>query len=520
MPFYTTETIIGLSISVIPALISIYVFLVLKKERLALGFLLLSAFGIRLLMASLDPFIHSWDERFHALVAKNMMEHPFKPMLRVNPILEYDYKAWCCNHIWLHKQPLFLWQMALSMKIFGVHLLSMRLPSILMGTIGVLLTFDIARFWTQNRNVAFLAALLWTFSFYQLELVAGRFPTEHNDMAFLFYVTASIWAFVRYIESEFKWKWAIGIGLFIGCAVLTKWLTGLVVFGAWGLYLLLNPSFLKAPNHYFKFIVGVLTACLVFVPWQVYTHYAFPLESAWEHEYNRLHIFEVVETHGGDIYYHFNQLLSHYDVKVLLFTFLGLICSFITIPFKKLSLALFAIVGVIFFFFSVIVATKMPSFTYPTHVLINIYTAIGVYFILNLLKQWSSKFNISLGITVLSILTFITFPLLNLQAHRIVEYRSIHNTKRNNKIHNTIAYKAITNKIKPNTVVLNTENYEDLELMFFQDAIAYSIIPKKSIIDSLEQKQYNFMIYTQIWYPEHIRTNPNIEILDFELKKK
>ncbi len=38
--------------------------------------------------------LHDWDERYHALVAKNMIEQPFKPMLYKNPVLPYDYKDW------------------------------------------------------------------------------------------------------------------------------------------------------------------------------------------------------------------------------------------------------------------------------------------------------------------------------------------------------------------------------------------------------------------------------------------
>ena len=49
-----------------------------------------------------------------------MMEDPFKPMLIKNPLFPYHYGDWWNCHIWVHKQPLFLWQMALSMKIFGV----------------------------------------------------------------------------------------------------------------------------------------------------------------------------------------------------------------------------------------------------------------------------------------------------------------------------------------------------------------------------------------------------------------
>ncbi len=106
-----------------------------RQQRPAQALLLLmgAAFLLRLTMIGLDPFLHDWDERYHALVARNLMDAPLRPMLRAIPALPYNYKAWCCNHVWLHKQPLFLWQMALAMKVFGTNVVALRLPSALLA---------------------------------------------------------------------------------------------------------------------------------------------------------------------------------------------------------------------------------------------------------------------------------------------------------------------------------------------------------------------------------------------------
>lgn len=82
----------------------------------------------------LDPFLYEWDEKYHALVAKNMLQHSLKPMLYVHQYFATDPYNWTYNNIWLHKQPLFLWQMALSMMFFGVSEQAMRLPSVLIGS--------------------------------------------------------------------------------------------------------------------------------------------------------------------------------------------------------------------------------------------------------------------------------------------------------------------------------------------------------------------------------------------------
>ena len=132
--------------------------------QFALTLLFLTAFILRLSFSGAELFLHDWDERFHALVARNMMEHPFTPMLIKQPFAPYDPNLWCCNHIWIHKQPLFLWQMAFSMNIFGVNELALRLPSILSGSLAVLLTARIGLLMTGKRVISLFAALLLCFS--------------------------------------------------------------------------------------------------------------------------------------------------------------------------------------------------------------------------------------------------------------------------------------------------------------------------------------------------------------------
>ena len=106
-------------------------------------------------------------------------------MLYVNPVLDYDYKLWCCNHIWLNKQPLFLWQMALSMKVFGINEFGLRFPSALLGAIQVLLVYRIGSI-ALSRRVGYIAAFLFALNHFNLELTSGSFGRDHNDLVFAF----------------------------------------------------------------------------------------------------------------------------------------------------------------------------------------------------------------------------------------------------------------------------------------------------------------------------------------------
>jgi 4-amino-4-deoxy-L-arabinose transferase-like glycosyltransferase len=262
-------------------------------------------------MAHLDPFLHDWDERYHALVARNMMQHPFTPMLRVSDALYYNFEQWCCNHIWLHKQPLFLWQMALSMKIFGVSEYAIRYPGVLMGSLGVLMVYRIAFLMAANRTIAFIAGLLACFPYYHLELLAGLYGMDQNDIAFDFYVLCSVWAYAEY--NGRKWlRYALLAGLFAGCAILNKWLMGGLVFSTWGVLLLCHirrDSFKKEALH----LLSALLVCVaVALPWQLYILHAFPVEAKYEFALNSRHIFEAVEHHVGDNWYYLDMFKTYF----------------------------------------------------------------------------------------------------------------------------------------------------------------------------------------------------------------
>lgn len=219
---------------------SIIAFEIFKKNKLSLALLFVSGLFICSFMALLDPFLNNWDEMFHALVAKNLLSHPFVPTLFDNVIIPYDYTNWAANHVWLHKQPLFLWQIAISLKLFGMNEFAVRVPSVLMMSILPLLIYRIGKL-SLNERIGYYGALFFSTSFFVHELLTGFPPSDHNDIAFLFYVTASIWAWVEYENSQKKY-WLILIGLFSGCAILIKWLTGLLVFSGWGLSIIFDKK--------------------------------------------------------------------------------------------------------------------------------------------------------------------------------------------------------------------------------------------------------------------------------------
>ena len=448
------------------------------------------------------------------LSGKNLISHPLKPMLRMAPILDYDVKAWCCNHIWVHKQPLFLWQMAVSMKIFGVSVPAMRFPSVILGTLMVAAVYDITRMLTQKPNLAYFSALLLALSHYHLEMTAGRMPLDHNDLVFASYVTFGFWSVTKYYFNPSK-KWAVIAGLFVGCAILVKWLTALVVIGAFGLSVLLNKERVRDISYYWHISLAVIAACIVFLPWQFYIHTQFPAETAAMHELNFKHISEVLDGHAGGALYHLKYLGISYGIITVLLVLIG----FVSIWLKKhtarpLIFSFLASIAVVFIFFSVFVKTKMPGLVYPIAGLMYVFAGFGIGFLLEHPKI-PLKVTKFYWLFALFILGFVS-----LRPHEIVKFRSLENTGRNIKIHDTKIIQTIPLQLEGQTVVFNAKPFQDVEIMFFTDLDAYSWLSREQIqkIKSTGAKIAVFDDHGGQLLEPHIRKDDNIFILDGTLK--
>ena len=332
-----------------------------RANTYALLSLAVGALMLNLAMAFMDPFLNQWDEQYHALVAKNLLHDPIRPTLIANPILPYDFRDWTANHVWLHKPPLFLWQMAAAMALFGETEWALRIPSALLSTATALLVYSMGvRLF--NPRAGILAAVFYASNQYILELVSGRMVVDHNDVAFVFYVTASLWAYVNY-QATGQRNWAVVIGLASGLAMMNKWLPGLLVFGGWAVVLLVGER-RRDLGSYVPFVLALLVAAIVFLPWQLYIATVFPEEAAHEAASLAAHFFEVIEGHDGDRWYHLEKLGWIYSQFTPWLLPVGLGLMIWTGRKARAAWGLVICLGLLYGFFSA-AATKMPNFVLP-----------------------------------------------------------------------------------------------------------------------------------------------------------
>lgn len=509
-----------------------------EHDKVALFFLVCTAFSIFIFGALLDPYLNLWDERIHALVAKNSMDNLLKPEFFQHPyVTECNYLNWTSAHIWLHKQPLFIWQMALSMKLFGVNEFAVRLPSVLMAAGSVLIGYRIGKL-LINEKVAYYTAISITFSWFLLNLVSGYEGIEHNDVCFFFYVSASLWSFIEYIQSNRKWKWVIWIGFFAGCAVLTKWLTGLLVFFTWGVYILATYGFKIKQWKWTHILTAVVICSIIFIPWQIYiiTHYYDA--ALFEYQYNSKHLFEQIEGQNTHFFFHFEKIpylyLGHKQLTpegttslrtlVIILNAVILIFGLSRLVFfikkRNIRITILSTLLFIYLFFS-FATTKMPAYTLIIGMIWFISLGMFIDFIMQCISLWVRKKSIKMMIQTFFLLLF-SFYMLNFT--RIRNQHTDDTIWRQDMITNKATFLRIKEQLPPNAIVFNLRgsgiyghNGQYIEASFYIDRDVYPLPPKKETIQTLKSKGFIPVYISKHPLPDYILNDPDAIFIDEEI---
>ncbi len=434
-------------------------FLIRYKYALIVLALLLLGLWLRVRLAQ-DHYVHKWDERFHALVAKNMVKHPLKPTLYEVPLLEYDYTKWYSNHVWLHKQPLPLWLIAASYTLFGTSDFATRIPTLLLSLFSIYITYLLGSH-LFGRKTGLLAAFFMAINGLVIEMGAGRIATDHYDTIFMVFI--EIADLLDYYNSSTKKSvYAFFSGLLIGMAILTKWLPALIVFA-------LHYCFLKGkqgkPTYNFKQIaISVLACVAVALPWQLYILNYYPAEAKWEYYNNWLHLSQELEGQTGGYFYFLDKIRINYSEIV----YLPLIYLVFTLLKEKLKDSRFVVLFVWIFipilFFS-LAKTKMQGYVLFICPALFLLTA---HFFFELKDNWLKKIS-QKWLKIFSILLLISIIVLPIRYS--IERTAFGFTKPKHENYVDV-YKSLNNTLPERALVLNVK--EPIEFMFYSNSVAYS----------------------------------------------
>lgn len=451
-----------------------------------------AAICIAAAFALFSPYLYAWDEQFHALAARHMADHPFIPKLYLHQPL-IDDPNWLDTEIWLHKQPLFTWQMALSIKLLGNTAFAARFPSVLFHGILVATVFRTGKL-IFNPRTGFIAALIVMHSGFLLGLLSGRIGTDHNDYIFLCYVTLSFRSWMEWRHDK-KGKWLYFTGIFVGCAILTKWLVGLLVFAGWGIVILTELRQTGWRKSIFPPLISLGTALLIAMPWQIYTFLRFPEAARREMAYNSRHLFHAVEDHSGNAWYHFDQLRFLYfnPFDLILFFTVGTIFVLIRKVRRDYRIFLFVSIGVVYLFFT-IVRTKMPAFTAPVYTLVALVIAFGITELSALIA--SRK----ISKTLLIVLTLLIVNWILKPSATLAEY-GLHGNKEaiagRKYMTESLEIMRAQGQSKVKRVVFGVDLYpfSHIAWMYFNDELAYPFIPSEAQKELMRREGYEMHIF-------------------------
>lgn len=514
----------------------------LEKYRWALSLLTLGGGCLLVFAAISNPFLHFWDERFHALVAKNCMDDPFCPKLyREWPVDNADWPEndWAHGYVWLHKQPLFLWQIALCFKLFGVSLFTLRLPSVIMGTLMIPLLYRIGSL-LVDRRLGYFAALSSAFSFMMLDLVSGHGAVDHNNVCFFFYVTASLWAWMEYLHSGRKWRWVFVFALLSGCAVLTKWLVGLLVYAAWGIYTLSEYRF-----RFREWKIGQMAAAFgitlaVFLPWQIYTSHTFPKYYEREQKLNHEHFFQEVEGHHESKAFYLTTISYRYigdsdykdyvsddtaalnvkRVAHLLLVVAGF--ALLLVRCRKWShrITVFSLVLLVYGFFTA-AATKMLS--YPFCLCAVAFLALGMlpYELWRMGEKWLR--NPWVRGSVLCVFTA-AFALYQLNMEWMRHFHTPNEGYWGVTAHNMDEFKKLDDNLPAHTLLFNCRGSQDwgcycmpVEAMFFSNVLCYAFPPTEEDFRKAKAEGWHIAINTAHDVPDFMQNDPDVQKVELDL---
>lgn len=449
-----------------------------NKNNITYALIIIMLCGLLLrIYTATDLYLHPWDERYHALVSKHLMNHPFHPTLYDNPVLPYNYRNWMGNYSWVHKQPIPLWSIALSMRIFGVHEIAVRIPSIILTTLGIAITFHIGKSLYQD-TVGIIAAFLYSIHGLIIELTAGRASTDHIDTFFLFFIQLAVLLAIRFFKSN-RPIYNILCGISIALAILSKWLPALIILPIW-ILLAWDTKTMSRRKKSAHFLLLITIIAALTIPWQWYIFRQYPLEAKWEYSYTLKHIFEAVENHAHPAFYHLNKIritygeLIYFPLGWFLYKTLHQIKNY-----KRLLLSVWIFVPLLFFS---AVKTKMPAYTVFISPAIFIVTAVFWRY----LHIYRLRFKRKILIDV------VLFLLLALPIRYAIE-RIKPFTIRDRKPQWVTEIKAMDNNQK--TLIFNTKH--PIETMFYTNHIAYPFTPDSIQLHELKKQGYEIIIVDQ-----------------------
>lgn len=163
------------------------------KELLLIIFLLILAFSLRVYKLGVIPPSPDWDEAALGYNAYSILKTGKDEYGKFLPLVFRSFDD--------YKPPVYIYLTIPSVAVFGLNTFAVRFPSVVLGTLTVVITYLLVRRLFKNKNLAFLSALLLAISPWHLQFSRVAFETN----AALFFNVAGVWLFLEGLTRPKLW---------------------------------------------------------------------------------------------------------------------------------------------------------------------------------------------------------------------------------------------------------------------------------------------------------------------------
>jgi 4-amino-4-deoxy-L-arabinose transferase-like glycosyltransferase len=344
------------------------------KQKLDLGFLFIALLSLILVFISLGKnHLIPWDEAIYAGIAKNMVATG-----------KYFVMEWIPGKVWFEKPPLLMWIMAGFMNLFGISELVARLPSAIFGFSTILLVY----IWAKKmfgKGVAFISALALLTSVHYLYYARASMM----DVSATFFITLGLYFYYLAKQRKVSLLWVFS-GLSIGLAVMTKGVVGLLplpIIGIYELYLLLFSQQKLSPTLIKNYILLILYAFVVIMPWHLYMHLKFGIDF-WNN-YIGYHVLDralsAIEDKGRPFFWYF--VVMKVSMRIWFVVLIPAFFYGVVKALKKNKDYVFLLIwGIFIFLFFSIAKSKLVWYITPIYpvavILVGVFLRDGIIWVL------------------------------------------------------------------------------------------------------------------------------------------
>jgi 4-amino-4-deoxy-L-arabinose transferase-like glycosyltransferase len=449
-----------------------------RRPRVSLLFIMAAALLIRV-----DPArqwsLHAWDEQLHAVVGRHLVDHPLTPTLYERPVVPPDPRQWTENHVWLHKPPLTMWMMAASLATFGVSAFVVRLPSIVLSTLGVGLVYLVGRK-LYGERVGLLAAGFQAVNSLLVNLASGRRVCDHVDTVLIACVQAGATVVLTTSLAEKRWLPPLLTGVAMGAGLLAKSAPALLVGGLAAVMWFDRRSVVRS---FRPLAVMVIAAVVVAAPWMVSARLRFPAESAAGFDVILAHITTVLDEAGGP-WWRYIAEMPRYFGELVYVPVVWFVAWRVRRSTGRSEWALLAWLSTPYLVFSVM-PTKLPGFIAIAAPALFVVQAAFWFHLRDSVKHAAGP----LRIAAVALLTL----LLLLPARALLEPQGPFE-RRDRQPASSLQMMSLEAELNiPDAVIFNMPRA--LEAMFYSPYTAYSRMPRPPEVEELRRRAIPIVIF-------------------------